>query len=75
MIGLQPDTAIHGMEGWKHLETARVPRIHEPEIGDDELQVSTELAYDTLKDAAKYEGLLLSPSSAAMARCPWAIPS
>lgn len=65
VIGLQPDTAIHGMEGWKHLETARMPAIHQPETGDEELQVSTELAYDTLKDAAKYEGLLLSPSSAA----------
>lgn len=65
IIGLQPDTAIHGMEGWKHLETARVPEIYEPSVGDDELEISTESAYDTLKDAARYEGLLLSPSAAA----------
>ncbi|HXO77513.1 MAG TPA: pyridoxal-phosphate dependent enzyme, partial [Puia sp.] len=28
LISLQPDFALHGLEGWKHLETAIVPEIY-----------------------------------------------
>jgi len=65
LISLQPDLPLHGMEGWKHMETAIVPTIYDPTVADQNFEVSTEEAYQTLKDAAEYEGLLLSPSSAA----------
>jgi len=65
VISLQPDNALHGLEGWKHLETARVPRIYDPAIADENLFIDTMAAYEMMRDAAKYEGLLLSPSSAA----------
>ena len=29
LVALQPETALHGLEGWKHLETARVPEIYD----------------------------------------------
>jgi cysteine synthase B len=65
IISLQPDSAMHALEGWKHMETAVVPRIYDPSLADENLEVSTEEAYETLKTTLKLEGLLLSPSSAA----------
>src|SRR5215203_867357 len=61
----QPDAALHGLEGWKHLETAIVPGIDEPLVADKNIEVTTEAAYEIIRAAAKYERLLLSPSSAA----------
>ena len=65
LVSLQPDNALHGLEGWKHLETAKVPKIYSPELADDNLFIDTLAAYDMMRDVARHEGLLLSPSSAA----------
>jgi len=65
LISFQPDSALHGLEGWKHLETAIVPAIYDPSIADKNIEVSTEESYEFIRAAAKHEGLLLSPSSAA----------
>lgn len=65
LTSLQPDSALHALEGWKHLETAIVPGIYDSTIADENLEISTEEAYEVLKDMLKYEGLLISPSSAA----------
>ncbi len=65
LISFQPDSAVHGLEGWKHLETAIVPAIYDSSLADTELEVTTEESYEIIKAAAKYENLLLSPSSAA----------
>ena len=65
LISFQPDSALHGLEGWKHMETAVIPSIYDPSVADENLEVSTEEAYEVIKAAAKYEGILLSPSSAA----------
>lgn len=65
LISFQPDSAMHGLEGWKHLETAVVPKIFDPLVADKNIEVSTEEAYKIIKAAKEHEGLLLSPSSAA----------
>ena len=65
IISLQPDAAMHGMEGWKHMETAKNPAFYDPELADDNLAISSEAAFDWVKTAADKEGLLISPSSAA----------
>lgn len=65
LTSLQPDNPLHGMEGWKHMETAVVPTIYDATVADENLEVGTEEAYEILKAAYKYEGLLLSPSAAA----------
>ncbi len=65
LIALQPDAALHGLEGWKHLETAIVPRIYDPAVADSLDTVTTEEAYALIKKINEVEGLLLSPSSAA----------
>ncbi len=64
-ISLQPDAAFHGLEGWKHMPTAIVPAIYDATLADANLAVSTERAYRLVKQAAREEGLLLSPSAAA----------
>ncbi|MEO9966543.1 MAG: cysteine synthase family protein [Reichenbachiella sp.] len=64
-IALQPDGALHGLEGWKDMETAKVPTIYEPSLVDRFMCVDTFDAYETLKLAAKKEGLMISPSAAA----------
>jgi S-sulfo-L-cysteine synthase (O-acetyl-L-serine-dependent) len=65
LISLQPDIALHGLEGWKHLETAVVPKIYDSTVADENYEVSTEEAYEIMDVVHKKEGLLLSPSSAA----------
>jgi S-sulfo-L-cysteine synthase (O-acetyl-L-serine-dependent) len=65
LIALQPDFPLHGLEGWKHLETAHVPGIYDPALADENRSVSTERAYELIKTVREKEGLILSPSSAA----------
>jgi cysteine synthase B len=65
LTSLQPDNPLHGLEGWKHLETAIVPGIYDDKVADDNLEVSTEESWEMIKAAYHYENLFLSPSSAA----------
>lgn len=65
LTSLQPDTALHALEGWKHLETAVVPTIYDPSVADENFEISTEEAYEMLQAVVKHEELYISPSSAA----------
>jgi cysteine synthase B len=65
LISLEPDNPLHGLEGWKHLETAIVPGIYDPWIADENIEIDTEEAYQMIVDVKEKEGLILSPSSAA----------
>jgi cysteine synthase B len=65
LIAFQPDSALHGLEGWKHLETAVVPKIYDPTVADEIIEVTTEESYAMLVRVYEAENLLLSPSSAA----------
>jgi len=64
-VSLQPDASFHGLEGWKHMETAIRPAIYDDKLADENLPVSTENAYRLVKRLAREEGLLVSPSAAA----------
>lgn len=64
-VSLQPDATFHGLEGWKHMETAIVPAIYDAKLADENLEVGTEEAYRLVKRLAREEGLLVSPSAAA----------
>ena len=64
-VSLQPDASFHGLEGWKHMETAIRPAIYDDKLADENLEVSTEEAYRLVKRLAREEGLLVSPSAAA----------
>ncbi|MEZ5056784.1 MAG: cysteine synthase family protein [Saprospiraceae bacterium] len=65
VISMQPDNPMHGLEGWKHLETAKVPGIYNPSLADSNLEVDTIEAYEMIQKIAHTLGLLVSPSSAA----------
>jgi cysteine synthase B len=64
-VSLQPDSAFHGLEGWKHMATALVPKIYDPSVADTDIVVRTEDAYRMAKRLAREEGMLVSPSAAA----------
>ena len=64
-VSLQPDASFHGLEGWKHMETAIRPAIYDDTLADENLSVSTEESYRLVKRLAREEGLLVSPSAAA----------
>jgi cysteine synthase B len=65
MIALQPDNPMHGLEGWKHLETAIVPKIYDETLAEVVLEIDSMKAHSLVKEIAHQEGLLVSPSAAA----------
>ncbi len=62
---VQPDTALHGIEGVKHIASADVPGIFDPALVDGVFEVSTEEAIDMADRLAREEGLFVGPSSGA----------
>jgi cysteine synthase B len=64
-ISLQPDSAFHGIEGAKHLPSAIVPRIYDPSLADENLEIVTEDAHAMARRLASEQGLLVGVSSAA----------
>jgi cysteine synthase B len=64
-ISLQPDSAFHGIEGAKYMPTAIVPRIYDPSLADENLEISTEESYAMVKRLAREEGVLVGISAAA----------
>lgn len=64
-IAMQPSTSLHGLEGLKHLPTARVPDIYDATLADDHRTCSTETGYAMTRRLAREEGLLVGPSSGA----------
>ena len=65
LYGMQPDSPFHGLEGLKHMESAIVPGIYDPNLADGILEVSTEDAHEMVKRLAREEGVLVGISSAA----------
>jgi cysteine synthase B len=65
VIAVEPDDAMHGLEGLKHMASSIVPGIyHEREI-DRKIQVSTEDAYEMVYAMGQVEGILVGQSSGA----------
>ncbi len=64
-VALHPDVPEHEIEGWKHLDSSRHPKIYEPALVNQHLRVSTDDAMRWMRHVAQTEGWLLSPSSAA----------
>jgi cysteine synthase B len=69
-ISLQPDSPFHGIEGAKHMASAIVPKIYDPKLADEDIEIATEAAYAYAIRASREEGLLLGISAgAAIAGC------
>lgn len=64
-VAVQPDVAVHGIEGIKHLESAMVPKIYDPSVPDAFMELSTERAFEFAKRLAAVEGLFVGISAAA----------
>lgn len=64
-ISLQPDSPFHGIEGAKHMASALVPAIYDPEVADEDRAISTEEAHAMVKWLAREEGLLVGVSAGA----------
>lgn len=64
-VSMQPDSPFHGLEGMKHMATALVPAIYDPNLADDDIEMETEKAYGMAKRLAREEGVLVGVSAAA----------
>jgi cysteine synthase B len=64
-VAVQPDSPLHGLEGVKHLETARVPGIFDAGLIDETLEIATEDAQAMTRRLLREEGLFVGPSSGA----------
>lgn len=66
VVAIEPDDALHGLEGLKHMGSSIVPRIWRPnECVDRILPMPTEEAWDTAERVAHEEGLFIGHSGGA----------
>jgi cysteine synthase B len=62
-ISMQPDSAFNGLEGLKHMATAILPRIYDPALADENIDLETERAYAMCLRLARRLGLLVGVSA------------
>lgn len=62
-ISMQPDSAFNGLEGLKHMATAIVPRIYDPALADENIDLATESAYAMCLRLARRSGMLVGVSA------------
>jgi len=65
LIGVQPDSSLHGIEGLKHMKTAIRPKIYDESLLDEIYFVSTEEAYAMTIKLLKQKRLFVGVSSGA----------
>jgi cysteine synthase B len=66
VVAIEPDDALHGLEGLKHMESSLVPGIFRPEeCVDRRMPMGTDEAWDVAERVAREEGLFIGHSSGA----------
>lgn len=65
VIAVEPDEAMHGLEGLKHMPSSLVPAIYEPSRHDEKVLVSTDEGWDMTDLLLEKEGLAVGHSSGA----------
>ncbi len=65
IVAVEPDGAVHGLEGLKHMATAIVPGIYDASVHHRKISMRTDVAYETTRRLAREAGLLVGPSSGA----------
>ncbi len=65
VIAVEPDDALHGLEGLKHMASSIVPGIYHEDELDDKIAVATEDAYSMVYRLSQEEGILVGQSSGA----------
>jgi cysteine synthase B len=65
IVAVQPNDAMHGIEGWKHMPTAIRPSIWDERVADVHRLMGTEEALAMTKRLAREEGIFTGPSGGA----------
>jgi cysteine synthase B len=65
IIAVQPDDALHGIEGWKHMPTALRPAIWDERVADEHRVMATDEAIAMTKRLAREEGIFSGVSGGA----------
>jgi S-sulfo-L-cysteine synthase (O-acetyl-L-serine-dependent) len=65
IVAVQPDSALHGIEGWKHMPTALRPSIWDEHVADDHRAMGTDEAIQMTKRLAREEGIFSGVSGGA----------
>ena len=65
IVAVQPDDALHGIEGWKHMPTALRPGIWDERVADDHRVMATDEAIAMTKRLAREEGIFSGVSGGA----------
>ncbi len=65
LVGVQPDSPFHGLEGLKHMETAIVPKIYDAARVDRTEHVATERAEEAVRWLVHERGLFVGWSTGA----------
>lgn len=65
IIAVEPDDALHGLEGLKHMASSIVPGIYHEQELDEKIPVSTEDAYSMVYRLSQDEGIVVGQSSGA----------
>jgi S-sulfo-L-cysteine synthase (O-acetyl-L-serine-dependent) len=64
-IAAQPEEAMHGLEGLKHMPSSLVPEIYDASLPDEHMVVRTEDGWDMADQLAHEEGLHVGHSTGA----------
>jgi cysteine synthase B len=65
IVAVQPDSALHGIEGWKHMPTALRPAIWDERVADEHRTMGTDEAIQMTKRLAREEGIFSGVSGGA----------
>ncbi len=65
LVSVQPEEPLHGLEGMKHMPSALVPAIYDPDVADENVWIRTEEAQALVRRVAREEGLFIGPSGGA----------
>jgi len=65
IIGVQPDSPFHGIEGLKYIETSIKPGIFDENRLDRTMFIGTDIAYQRARELARKEGVFVGQSSGA----------
>jgi cysteine synthase B len=65
IVAVQPDSALHGIEGWKHMPTALRPAIWDERAADEHRAMGTDEAIQMTKRLAREEGIFSGVSGGA----------
>ena len=65
IVAVQPDSALHGIEGWKHMPTALRPAIWDERVADEHRAMGTDEAIQMTKRLAREEGIFSGVSGGA----------